>query len=109
MIQLGSVVWEDAERITDKVKGQNLMQVLQSDHVPHNPQPTCLSQALKASTRASVMPERTVVSATGLSEMPQDGHLVNVLHPGEHRWDELSAGFSMSPAGEKSKSQVRGL
>lgn len=87
---------------------EDLVQVLQSDYVPHNPQPTCLSQALKASTIASVMPERMVVSATGLSGMPQDGHLVNVLHPGRNHWDELSAGFSMSPAGEKSKSQGPG-
>lgn len=49
-----------------------------------------------------------MASATGLSGMPRDGHLVNVLHSGGHHWDELSAGSSMSPAGEKSESQGPG-
>lgn len=84
-----------------------LMQVLQSVSVcgPHNSQPHRLSQA---SMRTSAVPKRMMVSATVRSVMPRGGHLVNALHPGRHHWDELTAGFSMSPAGKKSISQGPG-
>lgn len=107
MTQLGSV-WE-AGRITNKVEGQprgssRFCTVTMS---PHNSQSQSVTapESFNENFHCAILQR---VSSESLSMMPWGVHIAEALHPGGQHLDELSAGFSVFPAGEESKRQGSG-